>query len=119
MKKKPILIIEDDHDIRMNLQELLETEGYPVILASDGREGLEKIKNASVPPSLILLDLMMPVMDGKTFLRNVKTDSEASQIPVVVISASREEFKEQVSDFLRKPLDLEDVLRIASKYAEG
>lgn len=118
---KSILIIEDDRDIRETLQTFLETEGYAVTSAENGRKGLEKIK-AAPKPSLIFLDLFMPQMSGLEFLRNY------SQLhvdtPVVLCTAcptDHEEFIEaqSYSDYaLKKPLDIDRVLDLAKLYCQ-
>ncbi len=84
---RQILVIEDDRDIRITLQELLELEGYAVEIAENGQRGLDLLRSGS-RPSLILLDMLMPVTDGRTFLDKVAEDAQLSQIPVVIVSAT-------------------------------
>src|SRR4051812_46327475 len=87
-----ILIVEDDVDIRDSLRQLLEDEGFSVLTAGNGREGLERLKSMS-QPCLILLDLLMPVMDGREFLdeflrlRN-ENDFASAASKVLVLSAA-------------------------------
>ncbi|HMI85566.1 MAG TPA: response regulator [Polyangiaceae bacterium] len=109
-----ILIVEDDDDIREALTQILELEGYVVREAANGREALE-ISAREPVPSLILLDLMMPVMDGWQFRSEQLKDPTLSKIPVVVISADAS-VHEKVASFgaasvLPKPISLDRLLR--------
>jgi len=81
-----ILIVEDDHDIRWALRELLADEGYAVALARHGQEALDAVTRTR--PSLILLDLMLPVMDGWTFIAKCRSNPRCREIPIVVLSAA-------------------------------
>jgi DNA-binding response OmpR family regulator len=112
---RSILIIEDDAPIRETLKELLEQEGYRVFTASNGKEGLKVWENTS-PPCAMLVDLMMPILDGWQVLSAVRSHSnpEAASVPVLVLSAARD-VKKQVLElgangFVRKPIDLNDLL---------
>jgi CheY-like chemotaxis protein len=84
---KNILVIDDDQAIRETIQDVLEIHGYNVITARDGKEGIKKLSSMNVAPCLILLDLMMPGMNGWGFLDYQKNNSSFSQIPVVICSA--------------------------------
>src|SRR4051794_28574938 len=84
---KLILVVDDDPDLRDTLGQILEDEGYSVAAASNGREALAYLRERPAP-SLILLDLMMPVMDGWQFRSEQRLDSVLAKIPVLVISAS-------------------------------
>lgn len=79
-----ILIIEDEPDFRKILKEAFEKANFEVIVASDGKQGM--IEAALNPPDFILLDLMMPVMDGETFLRHIKSVSALTAIPVAILT---------------------------------
>jgi len=83
----PILVVDDDRDIRDSLVEVLGEHGYPVIGAGNGVEALEILRTSAPPPSLILLDLMMPVMDGREFRERQLENPALADIPVIVISA--------------------------------
>src|SRR5215470_5003148 len=83
---KNILLIEDEVDIRTILKDTLEWEGYRVYTASNGKEGME-ILEAIPTPCLILLDLMMPVMNGWDFANALETDRGYADIPIVTLSA--------------------------------
>lgn len=83
-EKKKIVIVEDDRFLSLVLKGRLEKEGYNVIPAYDGQEGLEMIKKEM--PSLVVLDLVMPKMSGFEVLEKLSTDPQVSRIPVVVAS---------------------------------
>jgi CheY-like chemotaxis protein len=109
-----ILIVEDDDDIREALTQILELEGYAVREAANGRQALD-ISRAEPTPSLILLDLMMPVMDGWQFRAEQMKDPVLSKVPVVVISADLS-IQEKAASFgaasvLPKPISLDRLLR--------
>src|SRR5215471_13743137 len=83
---KSILLIEDEVDIRTILKDALEWEGYCVYTASNGKEGIDLLTKIP-PPSLILLDLMMPVMNGWEFADALDVDRACRDIPIVILSA--------------------------------
>src|SRR5208337_2920126 len=83
-----VLVIEDDADIRFGLAVILEDEGYTVATAPNGREALKYLRETPAPPCLILLDLMMPDMDGWQFRAEQRRDPALSSVPVVIISAA-------------------------------
>jgi two-component system, chemotaxis family, chemotaxis protein CheY len=82
-----LLIVEDDAEIRASIAELFEAEGYEISMAEDGREALELLRRESEPPGLILLDLMMPTMDGFEFRAEQQKDARLAAIPVLLMSA--------------------------------
>lgn len=113
-----MLVVEDDPDVREALIFLLEQEDMFAVGATDGQDALEKIA-AGFRPHLILLDLMMPVMDGVRFLQIRRDDTELNAIPVVVVSALQ---RMQVGDLkveavLRKPVDPARVIEAVRQYA--
>lgn len=110
-----IMIVEDNDDLRMLYRMAMEQEGYEVLTAPHGKDALDQLRQTSEKPRLILLDLMMPIMDGHEFLRVRAQDPGLSAIPVVVCSASREEIPGQVQ-FLKKPVDLEALLRLVGSH---
>jgi CheY-like chemotaxis protein len=87
MDKKTIMVVDDDSEVREAVSELLENHGYAVIPASNGREALDELKIRNLRPAMILLDVMMPVMDGQTFCAEQQSDPELKDIPVVVFTA--------------------------------
>lgn len=116
-----VLVIEDDEMIRESLMELLEDHGYQTDGAGHGREALDKLlAPTTAPPCLIVLDLMMPIMDGREFRRQQLADPALSQIPVVIMSAYRD--FEQLADELapvgmfRKPLKVQELLDVVDKF---
>jgi CheY-like chemotaxis protein len=122
MKCKSILVIEDDKDIRETLVQVLEVEGYPVHSAANGAEAilaLEKIPG----PCLILLDLMMPTMNGWQFLEKQRQDAVFASLPVVVISAlpantalgDRHAIDHAVG-YIKKPVGLNSLMEIVRQY---
>jgi CheY-like chemotaxis protein len=114
VEKRIIMVVEDDHLIRQVVAEALEEEGFEVVEAANGKEALDALKQ--VRPSLILLDLMMPVMNGWEFRRAQLTDPVVSDIPVIVLSALKDHTVEAERSFT-KPFDLEDLLDTVWDYA--
>jgi CheY-like chemotaxis protein len=105
-----LLIVDDEVAILEALTDILSVEGYDVATAANGAEGLAHVGRDR--PDLILLDLMMPVMDGQEMLRRLKDDPALRPIPVVVMSAGRVTKSElQGSRFLAKPFELDDLLK--------
>jgi two-component system, OmpR family, alkaline phosphatase synthesis response regulator PhoP len=89
MAKAKILIIDDDEEIQDLTRETLEPEGYAISTASNGKAGLRAITDSA--PDLILLDLMMPEMDGLDVCRQIKTDENRKRIPIIMLSAKDHE----------------------------
>ncbi|MES2525616.1 MAG: response regulator [Bdellovibrionota bacterium] len=119
---KKILIVEDDESIRESMVELLESEGYNIATAENGLIALDYLtENESNLPHLILLDLMMPVMDGFHFSENKSKIPSISHIPIVVLSADghvkEKQEKAKAQAYLRKPVDIFQVLDYVKKYA--
>ena len=117
-----VLVVEDDPDIRATLCEALEDNGYRAAGAANGAEALEYLRKAAEPPCLILLDLMMPVMDGQTFRTEQRADPKLANIPVVVISAYRDverQANDLAAEFLSKPVRLETLLETARKHCDA
>lgn len=87
---KNVFIVEDELVVREAMRDVLELQGYKVTLAADGHEAIQILKKMSPLPCLILLDLMMPKMNGWDFLDFHKSDELISQIPIVICSAYKE-----------------------------
>ncbi|MFO7177339.1 MAG: response regulator [Pseudomonadota bacterium] len=83
----PVLVVEDDEDIREGIAEVLRDEGYAVVEASDGVEGLERA-DAENAPSLVLLDLTMPRMSGPEFVRALRSRAAFSRVPIVLLTGA-------------------------------
>ncbi len=112
-----ILIVDDDPEIRSTIGELLEDEGYVVEEAENGADALEVLRRMPASPCLVLLDLMMPVMNGFDVLRELAADPRLSNVPVVVLSAhSQAASVEGAKRFLRKPVTLAQLLGAAADF---
>jgi CheY-like chemotaxis protein len=111
-----VLIVEDDDGIREALTDLLRCEGFDVTCAINGAHALEILRAEAPPPDVILLDLMMPVMDGIAFRAEQRADPALASIPVVVITASRQADVEALAPraFLRKPIEFDELLAALS-----
>jgi two-component system, chemotaxis family, chemotaxis protein CheY len=106
-----VLVIDDDRDVRELLSEILRTEGYAPAAASNGSEALALLDRLELPPTAIVLDLMMPVMDGWEFLAHKGRDPRLSAIPVIVISASGRGVDGGASLQLEKPFEIDALVR--------
>jgi CheY-like chemotaxis protein len=115
-----VFVVEDDEGIRETMQCALEREGYRVETAKNGRDALAQLRVADPRPGVILLDLMMPVMDGWTFRREQLQDSALGVIPVIVMSADATVQAKAESigatGYLKKPLRLETLLDAVMAY---
>lgn len=113
--KKHILIVEDSQDLQMLLSQLLETENYVLSQAYDGKQALSMLHTMEDLPSLILLDVMMPVMGGIEFLQERLSDPKIASIPVIVMTAdSNSKSKAALlcaNEFVQKPInDVDELL---------
>ena len=111
-----VLAVEDDNDLREFYGTLLREEGHQVRLA---RNGLEALHHLDWAPDLILLDLMMPVMDGYEFLRRLRASPKGASIPVLVLSAALPPGRATLRGaqaVLRKPFDFDRMLRTIEMY---
>jgi CheY-like chemotaxis protein len=121
----PVLIVEDDPDIRESLQHFLEAHGYPVVAASHGKEALEYLGRAP-RPCMVVLDMNLPVMDGNRLLTARKADDTLRAIPVVILSAAMAGMSPRdralyassygVAAFLGKPADPRQVLEAVERH---
>lgn len=110
-----ILCIEDEQEMIDLIRLILERRGYEVEGASGGKEGLEKIRNA--PPDLVLLDLMMPDMDGWEVYQQMKAEEASKDIPVIVVTAKAQSIDKvlglhiaKVDDYISKPFSPQELL---------
>jgi CheY-like chemotaxis protein len=112
---RTILVVDDDAEIRESIADLLRDEGYRAAVAGHGREALERLRDGT-RPDLIVLDLMMPVMDGWQFLDERARDPALKAIPVVVVSATHETLRPpDTCAFIRKPMRLDDLLAVIAR----
>jgi len=116
MQCKSILIVEDEPAIRENLKALLELEGYPVFTAINGEEGLRVLR--SMPrPCLVLLDLLMPVMNGMEFLEAKSHEDAIASIPVCVVSGVADPPDlSSASAYVKKPVDFDVLLNFVAQH---
>ena len=113
MKRRKILIIDDEFPAGYLIKINLEAEGYEVVLALSGEEALEKARAS--PPDLITLDVLMPEMDGFEVMEAIKKDEALNSIPVMMISVVNEIRKKRgikmgAADYLLKPIDFDNLL---------
>ncbi len=119
MGKKKILLIEDEEELVTMMRMRLQASGYEMISASDGEEGLEKVQEGK--PDLILLDIVMPKLDGWSLCRQLKSDAQAKDIPIIMVTASGnkdlvEKCREAgADDLVVKPFDADDLLNKISE----
>ncbi len=115
---KRVLVVDDDDDIRESLMGYLEDEGFQAAGATNGKRALDMLTDGEPRPQLIVLDLMMPVMDGRSFREEQLRLAAIADIPVVLISAYADlgeiarELK--IADFRSKPIDPVDFLHLVS-----
>ena len=110
---KTILVVDDEFGIADTLSSILTDEGFRVVVAMNGEQGLARM--AEVMPDLVLVDFMMPVMSGPEMVREMRASADLSAIPVVMMSAVAEAMVREECEFtafLRKPFDLEALLKI-------
>jgi DNA-binding response OmpR family regulator len=103
-----VLVVDDETDIREAVAELLADEGYQVLDAADGEEALRKAR--AFHPDVVLLDLMMPGMNGWEFCAQRKGDPDLASIPVIVLSALGRVQGIDAAGYLQKPFELDDLL---------
>src|SRR5688572_12608172 len=120
---RSILIVDDDADVRESVGDALVEEGYRVASAANGRAALRLLQNDALRPDLILLDIMMPEMDGWAFRAEQRRDQALAAIPVLVFTAygtPREVAQKlQADGYLRKPLRLEELLATIARVVEA
>jgi CheY-like chemotaxis protein len=112
-----ILVVEDDKEIRESLKDVLEFEGYQTLTASNGKEAIDSLKLAP-NPCLILLDLMMPVMNGWEFLKYRREFDTLATIPVAVVTAAGDGKTHgiEAQAIIKKPIDLDLLLKWVSQF---
>jgi DNA-binding response OmpR family regulator len=111
-----VLVVDDERDIREAVSEVLADEGYEVFGAGDGAEALSKLR--AFHPSVVVLDLMMPRMNGWEFREAQQRDPDVSRIPVIVLSALGKAAGIDAAEFLQKPFALEELLTAVRHHAQ-
>lgn len=118
-RKRGILIIDDDVDILLSVIQILRDEGYSAAGAENGLDGMRLLR-AEPKPGLVLLDLMMPVMNGWQFCAEKEQDPVLAEIPVVVISGDggidRKAASVGAAGYLKKPIELDVLLETVAQY---
>ena len=119
---KKILIVDDEQDIVETLKFMLEAEGYECFCAYDGENGLTLAKE--IIPDLMILDIMMPKINGYKISRLLKYDTKYKDIPIIMVTArSQEEDKligqeTGVNEYITKPFELDDIIKKVKEYLE-
>jgi CheY-like chemotaxis protein len=116
-RARTILIVEDDVECLEAVKDALEGDGYVVVTATQGLQGLQRLESGPLP-DLILLDLMMPVMDGWQFLREQRRRPALAALPVALLSGERDLAHRagdlKVAGYIRKPFDLDELLAVVT-----
>lgn len=112
-----ILLVEDTDDIREMIAELLEAEGYLVYQAENGQAALACLERMNGEPGLVLLDLMMPIMNGHELMKVLHESHRLASLPVVILSAGGSASEvEGARRFIRKPADLQTLLSLVREF---
>ena len=117
---KKILVVDDETELLKAISILLKTSGYEVVTAQDGQEGLEKAKSLS--PDLIVLDILMPKMDGYEVCRLLKFDEKYKSIPIIMLTAKVQDIdkamgkKVGADDYIAKPFETQDLIDKIKMY---
>jgi two-component system NtrC family sensor kinase len=118
--RRRILVVEDDPGIRRSMQDTLEDEGFDVVTSNDGKAALETLRSSVIAPDVVLLDLMMPVMDGWEFRTEQLRDPTLKEIPVIAISAdgSPRATAIHADAYLPKPVRTSELLSVMNRVLE-
>ncbi len=114
MDKKRIHVVDDDKDCIQLVKDFLESKDYEIITAFEGETGIAKAK--TVKPDLIIMDIMMPVMDGITALQRLKDNPSTSKIPVIMLTSKDKDedvltgYKHGAEYYITKPFDLKQLI---------
>jgi CheY-like chemotaxis protein len=114
-----VLIVEDDRDVRESMQMVLELEGHLVLTAANGAVGLEVLLARADEIALVLLDVLMPVLDGWGFLEARRLDERLRRVPTVVFSAAHPSHpaSAEATAFLSKPVGAEELLAAVARWS--
>jgi CheY-like chemotaxis protein len=118
--KKVILLVEDDAEVRDAIANILRSAGFAAVPAANGLYALEHVAIFGAP-ALVIVDLTMPVMDGRQFLAERRKWASLTHVPFVVLTANATATAAElaVAEVLRKPVDAEQLLAVARRYATG
>ena len=118
--RSSILLVDDDPDVRESLSLALEMHGYLIVPAENGQEALDKLKHTERLPLVVVLDLAMPILDGRGFLQQRAQDRVLTNIPVIIVSGSRpDETLSEVEAFLPKPVEITRLLESINRIEAG
>ena len=121
MSGKKLLLVDDDQDFAQLLEFDFKKRGYQVVTANNGEDGLAKA--VSEKPSVIVLDIKMPKMDGYTFVRRLKKDPDTKDVPLIVLTSyepMKDMFQlEGVTDYFVKSANMENLMKAVEKYLAG
>ncbi|MBN9503086.1 MAG: two-component system response regulator [Armatimonadetes bacterium 55-13] len=118
-----VLVCDDERHIVRLIQVNLERQGYQVVTAFDGKEGLEKIR--SEKPNLVVLDVMMPYMDGFEVLKNLRREPETESLPVIMLTAKAQDkdvfegYHYGADMYLTKPFNPMELVTFVKRIAQG
>jgi CheY-like chemotaxis protein len=116
-----VLVVDDEFGIVKLLEEVLEDEGHQVLVATNGRQALERAAKAT--PALVITDFMMPVMDGAELIKAMAADEQLAKVPVILISSVPEAMiAERISGytaFVRKPFNIFDLIDLVAELSGG
>jgi len=117
---RTVLVVEDDSEVRDAIAEVLADFDYKAVPASNGAEALEHLRAGSIMPCLILLDVMMPTMDGWAFRAEQQRDPSVKDIPVILLSAHTDvrlaAKQMQAAGFLAKPVAIDNLLATVERF---
>jgi two-component system, OmpR family, response regulator VicR len=115
MSLKTVLVVDDEPVLRAIVREILDEEGYAVIEAADGRVALEIMESAR--PDLVLMDVMMPGVDGREAYRQLRSHPEHRHIPVIMMSAAIQPhgLDPTIAGFMAKPFDLNQLVQLVAR----
>jgi CheY-like chemotaxis protein len=118
MPRGRVLVVDDSHDTRVALRELLEDEGYVVSTACTGLEALQLLRSGK-RPHVAIVDLWMPMMDGIELAQHIRSDPTLSDLPLILMTATRpvDDILAIADEFCPKPLSREKLLGVVERYA--
>jgi len=114
---KTVLVVEDNRDIREMTAMVLHAEGYLVLEAENGREALRILDELPEAPCLILLDLMMPIMDGRAFVQSLREADRLASLPVIIVSATAGEV-DGARRFIKKPVPPDVLIHLVEEFCQ-